>query len=48
EGGRLVATVSRGTLTLTDAAGNRIRVTAADIPASNGLIHVLDGVLTPH
>ena len=48
EGGRLVATVNRGTLTLTDAAGNRIGVTAADIPASNGLIHVLDGVLTPH
>jgi uncharacterized surface protein with fasciclin (FAS1) repeats len=48
EGGRLVATVSRGTLTLTDAAGNRIGVTAVDIPASNGLIHVLDGVLTPH
>jgi uncharacterized surface protein with fasciclin (FAS1) repeats len=48
EGGRLVATVRRGTLTLTDAAGNRIGVTAADIPASNGLIHVLDGVLTPH
>jgi uncharacterized surface protein with fasciclin (FAS1) repeats len=48
EEGRLVATVRRGTLTLTDAAGNRIGVTAADIPASNGLIHVLDGVLTPH
>jgi uncharacterized surface protein with fasciclin (FAS1) repeats len=48
EGGRLVATVRRGTLTLTDAAGNRIGVTAVDIPASNGLIHVLDGVLTPH
>jgi uncharacterized surface protein with fasciclin (FAS1) repeats len=48
EGGRLVATVRRGRLTLTDAAGNRIGVTAADIPASNGLIHVLDGVLTPH
>jgi uncharacterized surface protein with fasciclin (FAS1) repeats len=48
EGGRLVATVRRGTLTLTDAAPNRIGVTAADIPASNGLIHVLDGVLTPH
>jgi uncharacterized surface protein with fasciclin (FAS1) repeats len=33
EGGRLVATVRRGKLTLTDAAGNRIGVTAADIPA---------------
>lgn len=48
EGGRLVVTARRGGLTLTDASGNRISVTTADIPASNGLIHVLDGVLTPH
>ncbi|NBB52193.1 fasciclin domain-containing protein [Rhizobium sp. CRIBSB] len=48
EGGQLTVTARHGGLTLTDGAGNRINVTAADIPASNGIIHVLDGVLIPH
>ena len=48
EGGRLTVSAHGGGLILTDAAGNRISITAADVPASNGIIHVLDGVLMPH
>ncbi|NCU32214.1 MAG: fasciclin domain-containing protein [Candidatus Moranbacteria bacterium] len=32
---------------ITDIAGNTINILAADIPASNGIIHVIDGVLLP-
>ena len=35
-----------GDVSLTDAAGN-IGVVATDIDASNGVIHVIDGVLLP-
>ena len=48
EGGELTVTSRRGGLTLTDSAGNRIGISAADIRAANGIVHVLDGVLTPH
>ena len=33
--------------TLTDAAGNTVTVVQTDIAASNGVIHVIDGVLLP-
>ena len=36
-----------GAVSLTDAAGNEVNVTAADVEASNGVIHVIDGVLMP-
>ncbi len=36
-----------GAVSLTDAAGNEVNVTAADVDASNGVIHVIDGVLMP-
>jgi uncharacterized surface protein with fasciclin (FAS1) repeats len=36
-----------GSVTLTDAAGNEITVTQTDIETSNGVIHVIDGVLMP-
>ena len=49
EGGRLtVADRGRGRLRLTDAAGAHIDIEATDVSASNGIIHVIDGVLTPH
>ena len=35
------------TVTLTDAAGNEVTVVATDVEASNGVIHVIDGVLLP-
>lgn len=48
EGGRLtVADRGRGRLRLTDEAGAHIDIVAADVPASNGIIHAIDGVLTP-
>jgi uncharacterized surface protein with fasciclin (FAS1) repeats len=34
-------------VSLTDAAGNEVDVTTTDIETSNGVIHVIDGVLMP-
>lgn len=51
-----LATVGGGTLTVarqgdavvvTDAAGGQARVTQADVMQSNGVLHVVDGVLMP-
>jgi uncharacterized surface protein with fasciclin (FAS1) repeats len=39
--------VDEGTVTITDGAGNEATVTATDIEASNGVIHVIDSVLLP-
>jgi uncharacterized surface protein with fasciclin (FAS1) repeats len=36
-----------GKVTLTDANGNTVNVVTADVPASNGVIHVIDTVLMP-
>jgi uncharacterized surface protein with fasciclin (FAS1) repeats len=36
-----------GTVSLTDAAGNEVGVVQTDIQTSNGVIHVLDGVILP-
>jgi uncharacterized surface protein with fasciclin (FAS1) repeats len=36
-----------GSVTLTDAAGNDVAVVTTDIETSNGVIHVIDGVLLP-
>jgi uncharacterized surface protein with fasciclin (FAS1) repeats len=36
-----------GAVTLTDAAGGEITVSTPDVEASNGVIHVIDGVLMP-
>jgi uncharacterized surface protein with fasciclin (FAS1) repeats len=36
-----------GTATITDAAGNTVTITATDLKAKNGIVHVIDGVLTP-
>lgn len=46
-GGTLTATVANGGVVLTDAAGNTANVTATDVAASNGVIHVIDTVLMP-
>ena len=35
------------TVTITDGQGNEARVVAVDVPASNGVIHVIDTVLLP-
>ena len=36
-----------GSVTLTDATGNEVGVVQTDIMTSNGVIHVIDGVLLP-
>ncbi|MCM8557421.1 fasciclin domain-containing protein [Sphingomicrobium sediminis] len=47
QGGELIASLSDGELILTDEQGNRIAVTQTDLDVSNGVIHVIDGVLMP-
>ena len=42
-----VAVGTDDAVTLTDAAGNEVAVTQTDIETSNGVIHVIDGVLLP-
>ena len=55
-GKAILKTVSGGTLTawmkgkdlyLTDENNNSAKVTIADVNQSNGVIHVIDGVVTP-
>lgn len=47
-GAKITVNVSdAGAVSLTDAAGNTVNVTTTDIETSNGVIHVIDGVLMP-
>ncbi len=46
-GATLTANVVDGAVVLTDAAGGTATVTATDVEASNGLVHVIDTVLMP-
>jgi uncharacterized surface protein with fasciclin (FAS1) repeats len=46
-GGTLTATLDNGKVKLTDGKGNSAYVTAVDLGASNGVIHVIDSVLLP-
>lgn len=46
-GATLTAAIVDGAVVLTDAAGGTATVTATDVAASNGLIHVIDTVLMP-
>jgi uncharacterized surface protein with fasciclin (FAS1) repeats len=46
-GGTLTATIDGGKVKLTDENGGSAFVTAADLKGSNGVIHVIDGVVLP-
>jgi uncharacterized surface protein with fasciclin (FAS1) repeats len=46
-GGTISATVEDGNVILTDAQGNEATVVMVDVEASNGVVHVIDGVLLP-
>ena len=47
QGNSLTVNVDGENVSLTDAAGNTVNIVDTDIEASNGVIHVLDGVLMP-
>lgn len=47
QGASLTVNVDGENVSLTDVAGNTINVIDTDIDASNGVIHVIDGVLMP-
>jgi uncharacterized surface protein with fasciclin (FAS1) repeats len=47
EGGKLTASVVKGKVVLTDEKGGKATVTATNLEASNGVIHVIDAVLMP-
>ncbi|WP_372017428.1 fasciclin domain-containing protein [Pseudoxanthomonas sp. 10H] len=47
QGGTLVASLDGDRVQLTDAKGGSAHVTAADLAASNGVVHVIDRVLMP-
>jgi len=46
-GGKLTASMDNGKVKLTDESGNSAFVTADDLKGSNGVVHVIDGVLLP-
>lgn len=39
--------IDGSSVTITDGSGNTVNVVVTDVPASNGVIHVIDGVLLP-
>lgn len=47
QGGTLTVSVSDDGVYLTDATGNKVQVTTADVEASNGVVHIINGVLLP-
>ena len=46
-GNKLVASIKQGKVTLKDEKGNTATVVAADLTATNGVIHVIDAVVLP-
>lgn len=46
-GASFTVSVEDGNVLITDAAGGTARVVTTDVPASNGVIHVIDAVLLP-
>ena len=47
QGATLSAMIEGDAVMLRDQAGNTVTVTATDIDATNGVVHVIDGVLLP-
>lgn len=46
-GGSLEVSLDGETVVITDAQGNTANVTATDLKAKNGVVHVIDSVLMP-
>lgn len=47
QGEELTPKVDGDKVTITDASGNTVTVTQADVTSSNGVTHIIDGVLMP-
>ena len=47
EGEPITLTITNGNLTLTDVAGNKAYVETGDVRQSNGIVHVVNGVMVP-
>lgn len=47
QGSKIVATMKGTDIILTDSSGKQARITAADSYQSNGVIHRIDGVISP-
>jgi uncharacterized surface protein with fasciclin (FAS1) repeats len=47
QGGTLTVKIDGGMVYLVDATGNEVKVEKADVDASNGVVHIIDGVLLP-
>ena len=47
-GGKLIGTLDGNKVKLTDESGNSVYVIATDLKGSNGVVHVIDGVVLPN
>lgn len=47
QGGKLTVKFKDGMVYLVDAKGNEVKVEKADVDASNGVVHIINGVLLP-
>lgn len=47
QGSVLTATLDAGIVKLTDSQGNATYITKADVQASNGVVHVVNGIVVP-
>lgn len=47
QGGTLTASIEKGKVKLTDENGGTAYVVATDLKGSNGIVHVIDGVVLP-
>lgn len=47
EGGKLTPEIDGDKVTITDESGGTVTVTQADVKSSNGVTHIVDGVLMP-
>jgi transforming growth factor-beta-induced protein len=47
QGETFTVAIDGASVTLTDQGGNTVNVVATDVPASNGVVHVIDAVILP-
>jgi len=47
QGNTFTVNIDGASVTITDQAGNTVGVVLTDVPASNGVVHVIDGVILP-